>query len=94
MLCIAKTEHCSDPKTKLQPTPPPRSEDEETVGYVAQLKPQGKRLSAFDAGGTAACKAGQDEDGKEKKDGEDDSKFEYREVCPSVLIPLNLAHNN
>lgn len=59
---------------------------------MAQLKPQNKRLSAFDAGGTAASKTGQGqgEDGnkqkKEKGEGEDDSKFEYREVCASVCL--------
>ena len=79
------TQHWNNHKTPSQPHG--RSEDEETVGYVAQLKPQNKRLSAFDAGGTAASKTGQgqgEDRNKQKKNGEDDSKFEYREVRGSV----------
>lgn len=77
----------------MHPNTNNRSEDERTVGYVAQLKPAKKRVSAFDFGGTAASKAGQDDgdggDGKGKKkkgDGEDGSKFEYREVCVYVFF--------
>ena len=61
-----------------------RTNDEDTLAYVAQCHPPQKRLSAFDAGGKPASSSGdgkkEEEEEGEGEGGDKGSKFEYQEV--------------
>ncbi len=68
----------------LSPKNTHRTNDEDTLAYVAQCHPPQKRLSAFDAGGKPASSSGdgkkEEEEEGEGEGGDKGSKFEYQEV--------------